>query len=84
MWSCFSKFGFGKIYLFKENLTANKLIDIYKTTLFPSSKMIKIPNWMLLENNDPKHTSNVAESWREKKHIDRIAWPSNSPRYESN
>ena len=34
---------------------------------------------MLLEDNDPKHTSNVAEAWREKNHIDHIAWPSNSP-----
>lgn len=79
MWGCFSKFGFGKIYLFKENLTGAKLTDIYKTTLLPSSKMIKSSNWMLLEDNDPKHTSKVAEAWREKNHIDRIAWPSNSP-----
>lgn len=79
VWGCFSKFGFGKIYVFKENLTGNKLIDIYKTTLLPSSKMIKNSNWMLLEDNDPKHTSKVAEAWRKKNNIDRIAWPSNSP-----
>ena len=79
IWGSFSKFGFGKIYLFKENLTGNKLIEIYEKALLPSSRMIKAVHWILVEDNDPKHTSKVAETWREKHNIDRISWPSNSP-----
>jgi hypothetical protein len=32
-----------------------------------------------LEHNDSKHTSKLANSWREENQIDRISWPSNSP-----
>ena len=79
VWGSFSKFGFGRIYLFKENLTGKKLVEIYKKALLPSGKMIKLPHWILLEDNDPKHTSNIAKTWRENHQIDRISWPSNSP-----
>jgi len=79
VWGCFSNYGFGRIVLFKENLTARKLIDIYQEGLLPSSKVIDDPDWILLEDNDPKHTAKLAETWREKHNIDRITWPSNSP-----
>ena len=75
----FSKFGFGRIYLFKENSTGKKLVEIYKRMLLPFSKMIKSPHWILLEDNDPKHTSNIEKTWRENHQIDRIYWSRNSP-----
>ena len=79
VWGCFSSFGFGRIVLFQENLTANKLIDIYKRGLLPSIAIFKNHNWTLVEDNDPKHTSKVANLWREKLSIHRLDWPSNSP-----
>jgi hypothetical protein len=47
--------------------------------LLPSAKEFKINSWVLLEDNDSKHTSKLANSWREENQIDRISWPSNSP-----
>ena len=79
VWGCFSKLGFGRIVLFKENLTAKKLLDIYEEGLLPSVKVIDSHDWILQEDNDPKHTAKLAEVWREKHNIDRLAWPSNSP-----
>ncbi len=70
---------FGQIVLFKENLTSKKLIKIYEERLLPSTKMFNGTAWTLLEDNDSKHMSKVANSWKEKHNIDRITWPSNSP-----
>jgi transposase len=74
VWGCFSMNGFGKIVLFKENLTGKKLTEIYKEGLLPSIKIFKQHSWTLVEDNDPKHMSKVAESWRENHNIDRLAW----------
>lgn len=52
-------------------------MDIYNKGLLASSK--ELDDWKLVENNDPKHKSKVAESWREKHNIDRITWLCNSP-----
>jgi hypothetical protein len=79
VWGCFSSKGFGRIILFRENLKSKKLIDIYDKGLLPSAKEFKINSWVLLEDNDSKHTSKLANSWREENQIDRISWPSNSP-----
>ena len=34
--------------------------------------------WKLQEDNDPKHASKIATSWRKEKSIPKIAWPSMS------
>jgi hypothetical protein len=54
-------------------------VDIYEEGLLPSTKMFNGTAWTLLEDNDSKHMSKFANSWREKHNIDRISWPSNSP-----
>ena len=77
VWGCFSRFGFGRIVLFKENLRAKKLIDIYEEGLLLSMKLIDSDNWILQEDNDPKHTAKLVEAWREKQNIDCLGWPSN-------
>ena len=69
----FRSLDLGRYLLFKENLTGNKLIEIYEKALLPSSRMIKAVHWILVEDTDPKHTSKVAETWREKDNIDRIS-----------
>ena len=35
--------------------------------------------WKLQEDNDPKHTSKIATSWRCEKSIEKTGWPSMSP-----
>jgi transposase len=41
--------------------------------------LIKTLSWQFQEDNDPKHTSNLAKNWKSKKNIPKIPWPSNSP-----
>ena len=57
IWGCFDIHDFKKIILFKENLNAKKLISIYKNGLLASYPDISNSKWVLLEDNDSKHTS---------------------------
>jgi transposase len=82
VYGCFSEEGFGNIYCFTENLNADLLCTIYKTTLLPSARKFfgkDNYSWFLQEDNDPKHKSGKAEIWRDKHDIKRISWPSQSP-----
>ena len=49
---------FGEFILFTDTLNALKLIDIYKSGLIPSDTFLFNGNWILQEDNDPKHMSN--------------------------
>ena len=35
--------------------------------------------WMLQEDNDPKHKSKKAEDWKTKHQIKTLSWPAQSP-----
>jgi hypothetical protein len=81
-WGCFSAAGFGKLYLFKENLNAQLLTRIYEEALLPSASELfgdSQDAWFLQEDNDPKHMSKLAREWRALHSINRIPWPSQSP-----
>ena len=82
VYGCFSEEGFGNIYCFTENLNAELLCTIYKIALLPSAKNFfgqDDHSWLLQEDNDPKHTSEKAERWRDEHHVNRISWPAQSP-----
>ena len=82
VYGCFSEEGFGNIYCFTNNLNAELLCTIYKTTLLSSARKLfgrDNHSWRLQEDNDPKHTSEKAERWRNEHDINRISWPSQSP-----
>jgi hypothetical protein len=34
---------------------------------------------MLVEDNDPKHTSRVAKQWHTTRNVNRLDWPAQSP-----
>jgi transposase len=79
IWGCMSSGGFGKAYVFKENLNAQLLCKIYRKALLPSAEELFQGDWLLQEDNDPKHKSKVATKWREENGVDRMEWPSQSP-----
>src|SRR5579871_1335765 len=77
IYGCFSEEGFGNIYCFTDNLNAELLCTIYKTTLLPSARKFfgrDNHSWFLQEDNDPKHTSGKVESWRDEHQVKRISW----------
>src|SRR5579871_1754444 len=82
IYGCFSEEGFRNIYCFTDNLNAELLYTIYKTTLLPSARKFfgrDNHSWFLQEDNDPKHISGKAESWRDEHQVKRISWPAQSP-----
>ena len=82
VYGCFSEKGFGNIYCFSDNLNAELLYTIYKTTLLPSARKFfgeDDNSWKLQEDNDPKHTSGKAQKWKDENDIKRISWLSQSP-----
>ena len=82
VYGCFSEKGFGNIYCFTNNLNADLLCTIYKSTLLPSAEIFfgkDNHSWKLQEDNDPKHMSKKAQKWRVDNEVERISWPSQSP-----
>lgn len=81
IWGCVSSAGFGRCYVFRENLNAKKLLEIYNRALLPSIHDLfeGVGDCVLQEDNDPKHTSKLAAQWREDKGLKRMIWPAQSP-----
>src|SRR5579871_5379154 len=82
VYGCFSEKGFGNIYCFTENLNSELLYTIYKKTLLLSArKFFREDNdcWKLQKDNDPKHTSGKAYSWKKNNDVNNISWLSQSP-----
>jgi transposase len=82
IWGCVSSKGFGKCYIFKENLNARLMNKIYQRALLPSRKMLfgsKSSSMLLQEDNDPKHKSKLCKKWKEENNINNLPWPAVSP-----
>ena len=54
------------------------MCKVYQRGPLPSSKLFD-GDWVLQEDNDPKHTSKLAKKWREEHGVTRIIWPAQSP-----
>ncbi|CAF4751963.1 unnamed protein product [Rotaria sp. Silwood2] len=81
-WCCLSAVGFGRIVCFKNNLNSTFLCNnIYHDGLLPAARehFGRSRNWVLLEDNDPKHRSKVSVKWKEDHHVKTLPWPSLSP-----
>lgn len=82
VWGCFSKQGFGILYLFTDNLNAEKMKKIYEQSLLKSARRWFGPDnslWVLQEDNDPKHRSRACTEWKRENGITTLDWPSQSP-----
>ncbi|KAF2891845.1 hypothetical protein ILUMI_14328 [Ignelater luminosus] len=82
VWGCFNKRGFGKLLIFKQNLDVKFMKEIYQRALIPSAdKWFGKGNrdWLLQEDNDPKHTSRLCSMWKEENDVQTLGWPSQSP-----
>lgn len=58
------------------------MITLYKKGLLQSAKKLYGPgnnNWVLQEDNDPKHRSRLCSSWKNENNITVLDWPSQSP-----
>jgi len=72
LWGCFSAKGFGNIFMFTQNLTADLMCTIYESALLPSSEQWfgdEALGWVLQEDNDPKHMARMSQTWKEDHHV---------------
>lgn len=82
VWGCFSFQGFGKLVCFQRNLDALYMCSIYESGLLPSAcELFGEGNieWILQEDNDPKHRSRICKNWKEENEVVVLPWPSMSP-----
>lgn len=82
VWGCFSASGFGKLICFHKNLNAEYLCNIYEKGLLPSADNLFGPgnlDWFLVEDNDPKHRSKIAQKWKAENNVIVLPWPAMSP-----
>lgn len=84
MWGCFSGYGIGKLFLFEENLDAPLMLRILKENLLKTALPMfqegeKKGQWYFQQDNDPKHTSRIVQTWIRESGIDCLDWPPYSP-----
>ena len=78
IWGCFSSKGFGEIFMFTQNLNSDLLCTIYERALLPSAE-IWFDDWILQEDNDPKHMAKKSQKWKVEHNVHRMPWPAQSP-----
>lgn len=82
VYGCFSSKGFGRLIIFTRNLDAQFMVKLYQNGLLKSiEKLFGRGNrdWILQEDNDPKHRSRLCTQWKEQNGIQTLDWPSQSP-----
>ncbi|EFN84740.1 Transposable element Tcb2 transposase, partial [Harpegnathos saltator] len=58
------------------------MLKIYEKCLLPTAERCfikKNEDWILQEDNDPKHRSKLCTEWKEQSGIVTLDWPSQSP-----
>ena len=80
MWGAFAANGVEKLHFI------NGIMDkfIYKDILMgpmldSANNLFRGSDWILQEDNDPKHTAKVNIAWRQDNGINRMEWPAQSP-----
>jgi transposase/uncharacterized coiled-coil protein SlyX len=83
VWGCFCGKGLGYCYIFNENLKGELLKKILGTHLVDSAKLhydvAHAEQWFFLQDNDPKHKSNLVREWLFNHGIQCLDFPPYSP-----
>ena len=65
--------------VFEGNITSEQYTDILEGHLLPTAQVLYGDNWILQQDNDPKHKARHSQRWFEDKNITVLDWPSYSP-----
>ena len=80
IWAAFSAMGTFPLCIFTQNLDAKFFVHILKWHSIDQARAFHGDSWILIQDNDPKHTSRLAKSWMEENiPKNRFDWPSQSP-----
>ena len=74
-----SSSGFLSLFVFNENLTGSLYKTILRKSVIPAVQRVVGEDWILQDDNDPKHRAAEVEACKEKLSITTLPWPSNSP-----
>ncbi len=81
VWGAFSWKGVGDLYWVQETMTGKIYVKIIRRFLKSSAKKCcpTYPDFFWQEDNDPKHTSGVAQEYFRRNKVNLVQWPSQSP-----
>jgi hypothetical protein len=80
VWGGFSYYGVLKLHHIEGIMTGETYTEILDTVFYPEAKrLFGNRKFMLVEDNDPKHTSKVAKLWQATHPVNRLDWPAQSP-----
>jgi len=83
VWGCFCGRGLGYCYIFNENMNGKLLKKIVSSHLKESAELYYEQDppelWRLLQDNDPKHKSNLVRTWLFNNGISLLDFPPYSP-----
>ena len=76
VWGCFSWNAMGRLVEVHGNMDKFQYINILENNLAASVKMMKMKDFILQMDNDPKHTSKYAKESYKKNKWKLLEWPS--------
>ena len=79
MWAGISSRGRTGICIFEGVMKSELFIDILDQTLLPFVNTVYPDGHKLMQDNDPKHCSNITKAWLEDKSINWWRTPAESP-----
>ncbi|KAI5147969.1 hypothetical protein ENBRE01_0029 [Enteropsectra breve] len=79
VWGCFSYNGVGKLAIIDGNMNSIQYTRIVDSCLEQSAANLSITNYILQQDNDPKHTSTFTKDYFTSRNINVMSWPSQSP-----
>jgi len=82
-WGCFAMSGVGRLHLFDENLDSALMRTILRDNLIQSAKKLfdnfGREQWYFQQDNDPKHKSNIVQTFIFQSGVTCLDWPPYSP-----
>ena len=79
VWGCFTAHCVGDLHIIDGKMNSFMYRKILEKMLPSAKKLYGRHRWTLQQDNDPKHTTNLMKEWFEKKKINVLPWPSQSP-----
>lgn len=79
LWGCFSTKGVGPLVEIVGNMKGQTYKDILQDHLLPYARRNFGRGWVLLDDNDPKHRSDIVKTFLQAKRVTRLPWPAQSP-----
>ena len=81
VWSCMGWNGVGRLVDIEGKMDANQYVSILADGLLPSIGDLDIQEeeFIFQQDNDPKHTSKLAQKWFEDPDITVLSWSAQSP-----